>query len=280
MNARSTVHSIDGTPIAVWREGSGPPLLLVHGGLCDHLAWYFVTPLLGRRFTVWSFDRRGHGRSGETLPYTVERELEDIAAVLSQIGEPAHLLGHSAGAILGLAAALRTNALRSLILYEPAFIVNDARPRPSPELLEEMKRLLAAGDPDGALRIAMRETVSLPDAEIDRMQAGPGWEHLRDAARAIPNDWKLWDEPLVPERFRDLQTRVLLMRGTESPTWLRTGTEAIRDALPNATLVGLNGQSHSAMFTAPQDFAEKVVEFACGLDPNPRSYAMDSADRD
>ncbi len=262
MNAMSTVNSIDGTQIALWREGSGAPLLLVHGGLCDHLAWYFATPLLARRFTVWSFDRRGHGRSGDTPPYAVERELEDIATVFAEVGEPAHLLGHSAGAILALAAALRTDQLRSLMLYEPAFIVDNARPRPSPEVLAEMTRLLAAGDPDRALRIAMREAVSLSDAEIDRMQAEPGWEHLRDAARSIPNDWKIWDEPLEPERLVNVKIPVLLMRGTESPAWLRVGAQAVTNALPRARLIELNGQGHSALITAPKYFAEQVVEFA------------------
>src|SRR5208283_2740107 len=106
-----TVTSSDGTRIAYWREGSGPPLLMAHGGLCDRFAWYFVVPLLARKFTVYTFDRRGRGASGDTPPYAAEREREDIAAILGAIGEPVHLLGHSAGGILALQIAERTRDL-------------------------------------------------------------------------------------------------------------------------------------------------------------------------
>ncbi|HEX4065306.1 MAG TPA: alpha/beta hydrolase [Acidobacteriaceae bacterium] len=266
MNAMSTIASADGTRIAFWRQGSGSPLLLVHGGLCDHLAWHFVAPLLARHLTVWSFDRRGHGRSEDTSPHSIEREVEDIQAMLQAIGEPVHLLGHSAGAILALAAALRTHRLRSLILYEPPFIVDNARSRPAPKVLEEMQRLLAEGDPDQALRIAMRETVALSDAEIDRMQNQPGWEHLREAARAIPNDWKIWEETLIPAHLKDMRTPTLLLEGSESPAWIHTGSDAVRRALPIATLEQMEGQGHSAMITAPDLFAEKVVQFVSGID--------------
>src|SRR5208283_5201874 len=103
------------------------PLLMAHGGLCDRFAWYFVVPLLARKFTVYTFDRRGRGASGDTPPYAAEREREDIAAILRAIGEPVHLLGHSAGGILALQTAERTRDLLSLILYEPGYIVDGAR---------------------------------------------------------------------------------------------------------------------------------------------------------
>ena len=186
-----TVTSADGTRIAFWREGSGPPLLLVHGGICDHFAWYFVVPLLAQRFTVYTFDRRGRGASGDTPPYAPERERQDIAGMLRAIGEPAHLLGHSAGGILALQAAGRAHDLLSLILYEPAFVVDGARERPGLESLEKMRRLLAAGDRDEVVRTAMRESVGAPDTEIAALAAGPGWTHLLEVAPAIPYDWKI-----------------------------------------------------------------------------------------
>src|SRR5580658_9129126 len=200
-----TVISADGTSIAYWREGSGPPLLLVHGGVCDHIAWHFVVPFLARNFTVYTFDRRGRGDSGDTPPYAVERELDDIAALLQMIGEPAHLLGHSAGGILALLAAERAENLLSLILYEPAFVVDGARERPGPEVLEKMRSLLAAGDRDEVIRTAMRETLALPESQIAAMEAGPGWEHLRAVAHTVPHDLEMWNIPLVPVRVRAIQ---------------------------------------------------------------------------
>jgi len=256
-----TTTSADGTPIAYWCEGSGPPLLLVHGGACDHMAWYYVAPLLARMFTVYTFDRRGRGDSGDTLPYAVERELEDIAAMLTAIGEPAHLLGHSAGGILALRTAERVGNLRSLVLYEPAFVVEGARERPGPEVLEKLQALLAVGDREAVIRLAVRETLNLPESEIAAMVAGPGWEQLLAVAHAVPYDWQLWAEPLNEDLVRTVRTRTLLLAGSESPRWLRMGAEAVLAALPNAQLRVLEGQEHLATITAPEMFAQMVIDF-------------------
>jgi pimeloyl-ACP methyl ester carboxylesterase len=259
-----TVTSADGTRIAFWREGAGPPLLLVHGGVCDHFAWYFVAPLLARRFTVYTFDRRGRGSSGDTPPYAAEREREDIAAMLRAIGDPPHLLGHSAGGILALQAAERCDDLLSLILYEPAFVVEGARERPAPEVLENMRRLLGAGDRDEVVRIAMRESMGASDAEIAAVAAGPGWKRLLDVAPAIPNDWMLWEERFDAASTGAMRTRTLMMTGSASPLWILKGAAAVTAALPEARMVVLPGQGHSAMITAPEMFARAVIDFVDG----------------
>jgi pimeloyl-ACP methyl ester carboxylesterase len=256
-----TTISADGTHLAFWREGAGPPLLLVHGGACDHMAWYYVAPLLARMFTVYTYDRRGRGASGDTLPYAVEREVEDVTAMLKEIGEPAHLLGHSAGGILALLAAERTPDLLSLTLYEPAFVIDGARERPSPDVLKKMQALLAAGDRDEVVRIAMRETLGVPEDEIAAMGAGPGWEHLRASAHTIPYDWELWDERFDAVRAGTVRTRALLLMGSESPAWLQIGTNAVLAALPCAQLQVLPGQEHVATVTAPEMFVAAVANF-------------------
>jgi pimeloyl-ACP methyl ester carboxylesterase len=256
-----TVISADGTRIAYWREGSGPPLLMVHGGICDHFAWYFVVPLLARKFTVYTFDRRGRGASGDTPPYAAAREREDIAAILSSIGEPVHLLGHSAGGILALQTAEHTRDLLSLMLYEPGFIVDGAREYPAPEILARMRSLLSEGDRDQALRIAMRESVGASEADIAALASGPAWTRLLAVASGIPNDWMLWQERFSPETAREIRTPALLLMGTESPAWLRKGTQAVHAALPNSQLTVLRGQGHSAMITGPQLFAQAVIDF-------------------
>jgi len=269
-----TAKSADGTPLAFWREGAGPPLLLVHGGACDHMAWYYVAPLLARMFTVYTYDRRGRGESGDTPPYAVQREVEDVATMLKQIGEPAHLLGHSAGGILALLAAERTPDLLSLILYEPAFVIEGSRERPGPDVLKKMQVLLAAGDRDEVVRIAMRETLGVPEDEIAAMGAGPGWEHLRAAAHTIPYDWELWGVRFDAERAATVRTRALLMMGSESPAWLQIGTKAVLAALPCARLEVLQGQEHVATVTAPEMFASVVADFA--LEPDSRASTAPS----
>jgi pimeloyl-ACP methyl ester carboxylesterase len=256
------VTSRDGASLACWREGDGPPLLLVHGGLCDHLAWYFVVPLLARHCTVWTYDRRGRGQSGAAGPLSPHREAEDIAAIVAAIGEPAHLLGHSAGGIASLHAALAGLPLRSLLLYEPPYVAAGARKKPGPEILREMEQRLAAGDPDSALSVAMRETVDMSGAEIDSLRRSAGWEHLRAAARAIPYDWALWDDQPSPQALAAIRPPVLLLRGSKSPAWLQSATAALASALPHAQLVTMEGEGHSAMISAPALFAAEVLRFA------------------
>jgi pimeloyl-ACP methyl ester carboxylesterase len=210
---------------------------------------------------VYTYDRRGRGESGDTSPYNVDRELEDVAAMLTAIGEPAQLLGHSAGGILALEAAERASELLSLTLYEPGYIVNGSRERPSPEILTEMQMLLAEGDRDDVVRIAIRETLGLSEHEIEAMSKGPGWEHLLAAAHTIPYDWMLWDREFIAARVSKVQTRSLMLMGSRSPRWLQVGTEAVLAALPNARLEVMQGQEHSAMMTAPEMFAELVTKF-------------------
>lgn len=114
-----TVRSKDGTAIAFQRSGAGSPLVLVHGAVSDHSRWMPILPPLEKQFTVYALDRRGRGGSGDTKLYAIEREFEDIAAVVDSIGGPVDLLAHSFGAFCALEAARLTSNIGRLILYEP-----------------------------------------------------------------------------------------------------------------------------------------------------------------
>ena len=114
------IRSRDGTVIVYERSGTGPPLVLVHGALATHERWDNISKMLAQRFTVYSIDRRGRGESGDTEPYALEHEFEDIAAVVDAIGQGVSKLGHSHGALCSLEAALLTPNIRSVIAYEPA----------------------------------------------------------------------------------------------------------------------------------------------------------------
>ena len=120
---QKTVTSLDGTPIAYWRSGEGQPLLLVHGTAADHGRWRPVLPVFEERFTVCAVDRRGRGASSDSDDYAIEREFEDVAAVVDSLGEPANLLGHSYGALCALEAALLSRNVRNLVLYDPGIEV-------------------------------------------------------------------------------------------------------------------------------------------------------------
>lgn len=136
------IASKDGTPIACWRTGEGLPLVLVHGGISDHTYWDPILPELEQRFAVYTIDRRGFGQSGDySDSYAIEREYEDVAAVVDSIGEPMNLLGHSYGAICSLEAArLTPHHVEKLILYGPPIF-----PSPPPGLLERLEGMLEAG---------------------------------------------------------------------------------------------------------------------------------------
>src|SRR5687768_11521084 len=115
---RETVTSVDGTPIAYWRSGEGPPLVLVHGAAADHNRWAPVLPALEQRFTVLAIDRRGRGRSGDADNYALQREFEDVATVVEWAGEGVNVVGHSYGGVCALEASLLTNRIQKLVLYE------------------------------------------------------------------------------------------------------------------------------------------------------------------
>src|SRR4051812_32489586 len=156
-------ESTDGTPIAYQRSGSGPALVLVVGAFCDRMTTASLTPLLAPHFTVYEYDRRGRGASGDGGAYAVEREVEDLAAVVSAAGGQAYAYGHSSGAILALEAAARGVPLTRLALYEPPFTA-PAGSDGSDELLDEVRGCLDAGDPDGAAEAFMRGSGAPPEA--------------------------------------------------------------------------------------------------------------------
>jgi pimeloyl-ACP methyl ester carboxylesterase len=165
-------RSPDGCWIACERTGAGPPLVLVHGTTGTMRRWAPVLPLLESRFTVYAIDRRGRGASGDTAPYAMEREFEDVAAVVDDIGEPCHLLGHSFGAICALEAACRTPNLRKLVLYEPP-IPTPGHDAFEPAALERLQHLLDAGDPEGVLTVFFRRSTACRPRSSSRSAPRP-----------------------------------------------------------------------------------------------------------
>lgn len=175
------VVSKDGTCLAVWRSGSGPPLLLVHGATYDHTtAWRFVVPEFERRFTVYAMDRRGRGASGDSPAYGLQREAEDVAAVIDAIGEPVNVLGHSYGALCAIEAALLSAHLRRLILYEGVPL--RGADEYAPGTIERLEAQLEAGDVEGMLIALMRDVIQRPPDEIERLRS-----HREDWSMRLQN---------------------------------------------------------------------------------------------
>jgi len=259
-----TIKSKDGTPIAFKRTGSGPPLVLVHGGAAsNHKRWEIggVRTALAENYTVYAIDRRGRGGSGDNHEYNPEREYEDIVAVVDSIDEPVILLGHSLGANISLEAALRTDNIRRLILYEPAFPIGKHE-LTSEEVVADMQALIDNNEKEQALMLFMREVASLSEEEIDVFRKDPGWQSRLEAAHTLAREERAVSEyRFDADRFSDLKTPTLLLTGSESPPLFKEATKAVHIALPNSRIVTLEGQAHIAMNTAPELFIKEVKEF-------------------
>jgi pimeloyl-ACP methyl ester carboxylesterase len=263
LRAHSAV-SPDGTVIAFWSAGSGPPLLLVHGTTADHGRWSRIWPALASDFTVYAMDRRGRGGSGDAADYSLAREGEDVAAVVESIEDTVNLLGHSYGALCALEGAMLTARLRTLILYEPPLPGGD---RLVPlDVISRMGALIAAGEREQALATFFSEAVGLADEEIDALRAHPAWPGRVAAAHTIGRESRVeLDYRIDIERVRGIRTPTLFLLGSESRAPFHEATRTLRDAIPGSGLHVFEGQQHIAMDTAPDEFVEVVKRFAAAI---------------
>ena len=254
------ITSKDGSRIAYSRSGSGPPLVLVHGTTADHTRWARVLPELETHFTVYALDRRGRGGSGDAAPYAIEREFEDVAAVVDAVGQPVFLLGHSYGAICSLEASLLTDNVRRLILYEPPIPLEG--PIYPPGVPERIQALVNAGDPEAALEVFFRQVVRMPDREFEAYRALPAWRVRIALAPTIPRELTIERTyRFEPARFAQFSIPTLLLLGGDSPQIFRQITNVVSAALPTGRVAIMSGQQHIAMDTAPQLFLKEVTEF-------------------
>ena len=255
------IPSADGTQIAYERTGSGPPLVLVHGTSGNHSRWDAVRPALAEYCTVYAVDRRGCGESGDTAEYTLDREVEDIAAVVGSIGEPVHLLGHSYGALCVLEAALQVDDLRTLILYKPVFPVGNDHLY-SEELLTKMETLLEEGENERVLIMLFEEIADLSPAEMDATRSAPTWESRVEAAHTVLRETLVENGyAFDPARFDGLTIPTLLLSGSENPRLIKDPTTALDKTLLSSRILVFEGHGHMAMNTATDRFVDEVLAF-------------------
>lgn len=260
-HAMNAAKSKDGTTIGYHRGGSGPPLVLVHGTTADHHRWDGILPTLEKHFTVYAVDRRGRGLSGDTEPYAIEREFEDVAAVVESIDGPVYVLGHSYGALCSLESALRTDNIKRLILYEPPLGEPGSTIYP-PGVIDTLETLLEKGDRAGVVTTFMQHVVRVPDHELAKLKSSPAWSGRVAAAHTIPRELSQHERyEFDPSRFSSVTVPTLLLLGSDSPPFFKAATERIAAALPNDTLVVLQGQQHVAMDMAPELFLSEVMKF-------------------
>jgi pimeloyl-ACP methyl ester carboxylesterase len=255
---RLTVTSRDGTPIAVWMRGAGPPLVLVHGTSTNHLNFRFVQPLLEEHFTVYAIDRRGRDESGDAPEYAIEREFEDLATVVDSVGEPSNLLGHSYGATCALGAAPLACNLHKLVLYEPV----PGIPVVPTSTMEWIEELIRRGEREQAITCMFRDVLELSEEEVEQFRALPTWPMRIAAAHTVPRERRAEEGHRPdPEQFRSVGAPALLVLGSETIGCARQGTEVARSVLPDTRLAVLPGQGHMAMTSAPELFTTEVLCF-------------------
>lgn len=256
------IISSDGTWIAYDRRGSGQPLVLVPGtGAANPVAWTEVIPALEEHFAVYAVDRRGHGESGDGADYSIEREAEDIVAIVASTGEPVNLLGHSFGALCALEASLLTRNIRKLILYEPAIPLPD-KAIYSKGVINRLQALLETGDRESVLIEYYRNVAMLSDEDIEQFKSSPAWPARIATAHTLPREARAEEAyRFEPGRFKDHQIPTRFLLGSESPLFLKTSTETIQHALPNSHITVMPGQQHIAMYTAPDLFLQSVLTF-------------------
>lgn len=259
------VTSPDGTKIATHRRGGGPPLILVHGsGTANALAWTAALRALQDHFSLYVVDRRGRGESSDGDRYAIEREFEDIAAVADTIGEPASVLGHSFGGLCALEAALLTDSIHKLVLYEPGIPLPGVPPV-SVGVTDRLQGLLEAGDCEGAWITFAREIAMIPAGDIAQFTSSPLWPARVASAHTLLREMRaLEGYRFDAERFKRLQIPTLLLLGGDSPDLEKAATEALDKALPNSRTAVIPGQQHVAMYTAPGLFAREVLSFLSG----------------
>jgi pimeloyl-ACP methyl ester carboxylesterase len=245
----SEVLSLDGTRIAYERTGNGSPIILVDGALCSRKMGPMASlaALLANRFTVYRYDRRGRGDSGDTQPYAVEREVEDIAALIDAAGAPVCVFGTSSGAALALEAASRGLAISKLALYEAPFIVDDTRT----PLLEDygagLTRYLSENRRGDAVAHFMK-AVGVQAPFVFLMRFMPMFSKLKAVAHTLPYDCAIVADnqrgQALPQDHWTYAGPILVAVGGKSPAWMRNAMVALANVLPNAELRTLAGQTH------------------------------------
>lgn len=267
----STTVSKDGTVVGYDKTGSGPAVILI-AGATQYRAIDQQTPELARLlseagFTVINYDRRGRGESGDTLPYAVAREVEDIAALIEVAGGRASLYGASSGCALALEAAQSGLLVEKLVLYEPPYVVDDSWAPPPRDYFEQLAGFRQRGDKAGALTYFFTASIHMPPDQVEGMKQSPFWAMLEPVGHTIEYDALCMGKEAIEgglaetQRWNKVTQPVLVVDGDASFPFMAAAADVVAKVLANASRKTLPGQGHGP---APEAIAPVVVEFLRG----------------
>jgi pimeloyl-ACP methyl ester carboxylesterase len=262
----STTVSKDGTAIAFDRYGDGTPIVLV-GGAFQYRAFdpptVELAKLLASEFAVFHYDRRGRGNSGDSPLYDIQREVEDLQAVITQAGRPAGVFGNSSGAALALDAAAAGVPIDKLALYEAPFIVDDSRAPVPDDYLARLSELLSEDRRGDMVELFLRTMIGLPGDMVAGMRQAPMWPGFEAVAHTLLYDGAVMEgtqdgQPLRADRWAAVSTPTLVLDGGASEQWMHTAADNLADVLANARRQTLEGQTHAV---SPDVLAPAIREF-------------------
>ena len=262
MSERSTIESADGTTLSVSRRGRGTPIVCVHGLCGQPQDFALLWPHLEEQHEIWLYARRGRGGSGDSEAYGLEREVQDLLAVIATVGRPVHLIGHSLGATISVLAAPQAN-LRSLIVYEPALLPHLADDRPRSAGV----RAVAEDDLDAAVE-SFAELAGITDEELELIRSVPAaYEGMKCASAVAPRELVALHE-LEPERWRSRTIDVpsLVLTGERTSVDQYAGEEDLAEVLTEASFFTVPGQGHLGTIFAADIVASRILEFTAQVD--------------
>jgi len=277
------VNSRDRTPIAYDRSGDGPPVIIVYGalGVRSHAAADGLIEPLAPRFTVITYDRRGRGDSLDLTPYEVQREVDDLEALIDLVGGQAALYGLSSGAVLALGTASRLpDKVTKVAMYEPPFLVDNSRPPVPADYIARLQEFIAEGRRGDAVALFMTDAVGIPAEFVEQMRSAPMSETFADEEGMVPPEWAEMEQvahtlvydamimgdtmsgkPLDAAKWASATMPTLVITGGNSAPFFATGAKQLVEQLPNARHFVLEGQDHNV---APDALAPVLTEFFGG----------------
>jgi pimeloyl-ACP methyl ester carboxylesterase len=254
----NTVTSPDGTIIAYQRLGAGAPLIMVVGAFNDHLTGAPLAAALAEDFTVYTYDRRGRGESGDTLPYAVEREVEDLAALIGEAGGAAALFGFSSGAVLSLKAAQLGLPVTKLALYDTPLRLRDPEPESTVDIAKQLDGLVSAGRRGEAVELFQTAVVGIPAEVVAQMRHAPFRSALEAIVHTTVYDVTITGDPAVPAALASVPVPTLAMAGGAGPEFMQRTAQAIAETVPRGQYRILDGQAHDLV---PEVLAPVLRDF-------------------
>jgi hypothetical protein len=252
------LHSADGTRIAFDRLGRGDPLVLVSGASTGRAVHGALAELLAEDVTVFNYDRRGRGDSGDTAPYAVDREIEDLAAVLDVAG-PARVFGNSSGAVLALRAAVAGLPIVELALWEPPIMLDPDAGHRHRRYVTELTARLEDGRPGDAVALFLT-TVGVPEQAVAGMRQGPGWADLEAIAPTLLHDALVMGDSALPTGLGSVTVPTVVLTGSETGAWADAAARALTAVLPAGRHHVLKGQDHAVAWDV---LAAALVRVGC-----------------